>query len=62
MNQMTFVDGEMLFSREQDQAMRETMAAERAELEEKLSEADAAERGPGRRGGPRRGPQEGVRR
>ena len=61
-NQMTFVDGEMLFSREKDRAMREAMAAERAELEEKLSEGDAAEGGPGRRGGPRRGPREGVRR
>ena len=60
-NQMTFVDGEMLFSREKDLAMREAMAAERAELEEKLSGEDDAGGGPGRRG-PRRGPREGVRR
>ena len=61
-NQMTFVDGEMLFSREQDQAMREAMAAERAALEKKLSEGEDAERGPGRRGRPGRGPREGGRR
>ena len=64
-NQMTFVDGAMLFSREQDLAMRESAAAERAELEKKLSEGDDAEGGPGRPGpgrpGPR-GPREGVRR
>ena len=60
-NQMTFVDGEMLFSRERDLAMREAMAAERTELEAKLAEGDDAGRGPGRRG-PRRGPREGVRR
>lgn len=56
---MTFVDGEMLFSREKDLAMREAMAAERTELEAKLSGEDDAGRGPG---GPRRGPREGVRR
>ena len=61
-NQMTFVDGKMLFSREKDQAMREAMAAERAELEEKLTREDDAERDPGIRGGFRRGPGEGVRR
>ncbi|MXW38346.1 MAG: amidohydrolase family protein [Acidobacteria bacterium] len=61
-NQMTFVDGEMLFSRERDLAMREAMAAERTELEAKLSEGADAGRGPGGRGGPRRGPREGVRR
>ena len=61
-NQMTFVNGEMLFSRDQDLAMREVMAAERAELEEKLSEGDVARPGPDTRGGPRRGPREGVRR
>ena len=55
-NQMTFVDGEMLFSREQDLAMRESAAAERAELEKKLSEGDDAEGGPGRPGSGRPGP------
>ena len=36
-NQMTFVDGELLFSRERDRAMRESAAAERAALEKKLA-------------------------
>ena len=47
-NQMTFVDGEMLFSREQDRVMRESAAAERAELLRKL--APPKEEAPGWRG------------
>ncbi len=35
-NQMTVLDGELVFSIEKDAAMREAMAAERAELEERL--------------------------
>ncbi len=65
-NQMTFVDGRMLFSREKDRAMRESAAAERADLEAKLAESEPPRRGPPGRGtpGPGAGPSgsEGGRR
>ena len=48
-NQMTIVDGKVLFSTEKDREMREAMARERAELEERLTAAE------NERGGPRDG-------
>lgn len=59
-NQMTLVDGEVLFSMEKDREMREAAAAERSALEAKFAaeaeaEGDGDSRGsPGGRGRPRR--------
>ncbi len=41
-NRMTVVDGRVLFSTEKDREMREAMARERAELEERLAAGDGA--------------------
>ncbi len=56
-NQMTIVDGKVLFSIEKDREMREAMARERAELEERLAATESERGGPrdGRAGRPEGG-------
>ncbi len=58
-NQVTIVDGEVLFTLDKDRQMRESAAAERARLEERLGAAEATDDGPP--GNRNRGPEGGSR-